>query len=496
MSNPWQQVFESHREQIEESYVAEKYGQHKSDESQETQALYDLRNKMKNMGKDAVLAYLKRSKMSPERKARLAKALGISIAEEVRNPYAIGMAAAMKQTGDTPPLKKSTITKAHKIAKKVEEDVEYIQEESKILVRVTKEDGSVFQKKIPASQLDDYRKRYKTVVVVGGSEQGGGGQVNSKNEEYVKEANGEKPKRWWDDDGDGIGYEKGEVSGKFKKKKKTRKEEYSDWRSEFPELAEATKAQKSVEGKAHSSYESEEGEKKKRKEKSSESECGCSHEVAESAEVLAQELGGELVDIQEFVRTVLKAPQALSAIKAFVRPKPIKIPHKVVPFTKPVKPGPIVPAKPVPKPAPTKPAPKPAPTKPGEIVPAKPAPKPVPTKPAPKPAPTKPGEIVPAKPAPKPVKTEPKVQPVKAPVKTAVGVAVAGALANAVKVDPKVGQTVSPEVISSPEGPGPREPREPRRPRPPIGGGTIPLPKPKLKPYLKDPVANPGILKL
>ena len=247
MSNPWQQVFESHREYIEENYVAEKYGQHKSDESQETQALYDLRNKMKNMGKDAVMAYLKRSKMSPERKARLARALGISIAEEARNPYAIGMAAAMKATGDKPPLEKSTIKKAHKIAKKVEEELEYIEEESKILVRVTKEDGSVFQKKIPASQLADYRKRYKTVVVVGGSEQSQTG-TNARNEEYVDEAHGEKPKRWWDDDGDGIGYEKGEVSGKFKKKKKkkTRKEDYSDWRSEFPELAEPTKAQKSV----------------------------------------------------------------------------------------------------------------------------------------------------------------------------------------------------------------------------------------------------------
>ena len=30
----------------------------------------------------------------------------------------------------------------------------------------------------------------------------------------------ETPKRWWDDDGDDIGYEKGEVSGKFKRKKK------------------------------------------------------------------------------------------------------------------------------------------------------------------------------------------------------------------------------------------------------------------------------------
>ena len=29
-----------------------------------------------------------------------------------------------------------------------------------------------------------------------------------------------KPKKWFDDDGDGVGYEKGEVSSKFKKKKK------------------------------------------------------------------------------------------------------------------------------------------------------------------------------------------------------------------------------------------------------------------------------------
>ena len=39
---------------------------------------------------------------------------------EENNPYAIGMAAAMDQADDKPPLKKSTITKAHKIAKKIE----------------------------------------------------------------------------------------------------------------------------------------------------------------------------------------------------------------------------------------------------------------------------------------------------------------------------------------------------------------------------------------
>lgn len=42
--------------------------------------------------------------------------------EQAKNPYAIGMAAAMKATGDKPPLSKSTITKAHDIAKSIEKD--------------------------------------------------------------------------------------------------------------------------------------------------------------------------------------------------------------------------------------------------------------------------------------------------------------------------------------------------------------------------------------
>jgi len=44
------------------------------------------------------------------------------IEEKAQSPYAIGMASAMKQTGDQPPLKKSTITKAHKIAKSIEKN--------------------------------------------------------------------------------------------------------------------------------------------------------------------------------------------------------------------------------------------------------------------------------------------------------------------------------------------------------------------------------------
>ena len=44
------------------------------------------------------------------------------ISEKAQSPYAVGMAQAMKSTGDKPPLKKSTIRKAHKIAKAVEKD--------------------------------------------------------------------------------------------------------------------------------------------------------------------------------------------------------------------------------------------------------------------------------------------------------------------------------------------------------------------------------------
>jgi len=39
--------------------------------------------------------------------------------EKAKNPYAIGMAQAMKSKGDKPPLKKSTIVKAHDIAKAI-----------------------------------------------------------------------------------------------------------------------------------------------------------------------------------------------------------------------------------------------------------------------------------------------------------------------------------------------------------------------------------------
>src|SRR6056300_356458 len=57
----------------------------------------------------------------------IAKALGLDLKsvkklmdlDEVKNPYAVGMAQAMKAKNDETPLKKSTITKAHDIAKSI-----------------------------------------------------------------------------------------------------------------------------------------------------------------------------------------------------------------------------------------------------------------------------------------------------------------------------------------------------------------------------------------
>jgi len=55
-----------------------------------------------------------------------------TVTEEPKNPYAIGMAAAMKATGDKPPLKKSTIIKAHDIAKKIEKNEELTAAQKKL----------------------------------------------------------------------------------------------------------------------------------------------------------------------------------------------------------------------------------------------------------------------------------------------------------------------------------------------------------------------------
>lgn len=48
----------------------------------------------------------------------------VAEAKKAKSPYAVGMAKAMELTGDKPPLKKSTIKKAHEIARGVEKNLE------------------------------------------------------------------------------------------------------------------------------------------------------------------------------------------------------------------------------------------------------------------------------------------------------------------------------------------------------------------------------------
>jgi len=67
--------------------------------------------------------------------------------EQAKNPYAIGMAAAMKAKNDEPPLKKSTITKAHDIAKSIEKDQKEEVKEEAVAVYTDKKTRQVKSKK-------------------------------------------------------------------------------------------------------------------------------------------------------------------------------------------------------------------------------------------------------------------------------------------------------------------------------------------------------------
>ena len=89
------------------------------------------------------------------------------VPEQANNPYAIGMAAAMKSTGDTPPLKKSTITKAHKIADKVKEE-ELTAAQKKLPPALQKaiekkdknEEVEITEAKVTVTNIDLYGKFY------------------------------------------------------------------------------------------------------------------------------------------------------------------------------------------------------------------------------------------------------------------------------------------------------------------------------------------------
>lgn len=81
------------------------------------------------------------------------------VPEAAKEPYAIGMAAAMKSTGDTPPLKKSTITKAHDIAKKIEKNEELTAAQKKLPPALQKAiDKKEKNEEASLEEADDKRK--------------------------------------------------------------------------------------------------------------------------------------------------------------------------------------------------------------------------------------------------------------------------------------------------------------------------------------------------
>jgi hypothetical protein len=97
---------------------------------------------------------------------------------KAKNPYAIGMAQAMKSTGDEPPLSKSTITKAHEIAKAIQKDesVESFAKSLEEQLASFKEDKISKDKKTLSDYIgnkmsaEDVVKAIKTITTDGGKE--------------------------------------------------------------------------------------------------------------------------------------------------------------------------------------------------------------------------------------------------------------------------------------------------------------------------------------
>jgi len=70
-----------------------------------------------------------------------------------------------------------------------------------------------------------------------------------KKRSVTTEEKKEEVKKWHDDDGDGISYEDGEVDGSFKKKKKLKKEGFSDWRGDLLEITDDEDLKKKIQEK-------------------------------------------------------------------------------------------------------------------------------------------------------------------------------------------------------------------------------------------------------
>ena len=142
MSNPWAEVYKDLRSEIlNESDLQERRKLRGDIKTAATQTRYDLKSrvaKMRAQGKTDLEIkqyldkYIANSKLPGEQKAQI-RQVALSSGYEL-------------------------------------EGQQIAEESEKVLVRITTEDGRVFEKKVPREKIPDLRKRYKTVVEVGSSE--------------------------------------------------------------------------------------------------------------------------------------------------------------------------------------------------------------------------------------------------------------------------------------------------------------------------------------
>ena len=352
MSNPWKESFEDLRSSIEQVYE-EQQNAEANIIKKARQLAYDIRYEVKkSFGKDGNLnataikrAYLKKLSASPA-------------------PGPVKLKAKQMLVG-------------------VKEDFDFIEEGSnnKELYRVTDaETKHSYVRKADTKKAEELRRNPKIASVE--KTYGAGEPYEGKYKKSGKNTVG-------DADGDGTkeddSHEYAGVKDRAIKKSMAKKKSFSNWREEMGEnfFFESLNEKVLPSSPYCDVMPDEKSGDKKDSQKSSQNKKLL--KMQEDLDLLAEELGGELVDIQEYaaalrtlpaISRILQTGGKLRGFKVPVKPPHLpRVPRLPTPKTTPTQP------KPFPKPAPTEPAPKPVPQpKPG-----------TPTKPD-----KKPGAVVPS----------------------------------------------------------------------------------------------------
>lgn len=459
MSNPWKESFEDLRSSIEQVYE-EQQSAEANVIKKARQLAYDIRYEVKkSFGKDGNLdaaaikrAYLQKLSKSPA----------------------------------SGPVK----LKAKQMLVGVKEDFDLLGEEEKQLYRVTDaETKHSYTRKATKEKAEELRRNPKIAAV----------EKTAYGEPYEGKYKKSGKNTVGDADGDGTkeddSHEYAGVKDRAIKKSMAKKESFSNWREEMGEnfFFESLNEKVLPSSPYCDVMPEEQSGNKKDIQKSAQNQKLL--KMKEDLNLLAEELGGEVVDIQEYAAAV----RALPAISRILKTGglkgfrvPVKPPHLPrAPKLPTPKTTPAPSPKPFPKPAPTEPAPKPVP----QPKPEKPVPQPKPGKPT---KPEKPGKPTkPERKPEKPVKPEPKKKPTER----------GGVVVPAPKEGSKPSKTPEPTATPSPKKTPQTTPVIPGTPggggRGPGGSGGVRLPRPKCTKAMellglckiKEPSREIGIVK-